>query len=151
VSYNDIQSSGAFGLQWGVSAVATIQLRSIVVSSNTISGGGNPGVYIIGGPGTVSGNTITGADTGIWVDVASGVHVAANVIKNSVEYGIAVTSMDNAGAPAVSPSSNNFITGNFVHGSGTYDLYWDQASGSINNHWCGNVYKTSSPSVLPSC
>jgi len=151
VSDNDIQSSGAFGLQWGVSAVATIQLRSITVSSNTISGGGNPGIYILGGPGTVSGNIITGADTGLWLDDASGVHVAGNVIKSSVEYGIAVTSVNNAGAQVVTPSSNNFITGNFVHGSGTYDLYWDQATGSINNHWCGNFYHTSSPLVLPSC
>ena len=151
VSDNDIKNSGAFGPQWGVSAVATIQLRSIVVSSNTILGGGNPGIYILGGPGTVSGNIITGADTGVWLDVASGVHVTGNVIKNSVEYGIAVTSVNNAGARVVTPSSNNFIIGNFVHGSGTYDLYWDQATGSNNNHWCGNIYHTSSPSPLPSC
>jgi len=159
VSGNDIQSSGAFGPSWGVSAVATIDLKSILVSLNTISGGGNPGIYILGGPGTVIGNTITGADTGVWVDDASGVHVAGNLIKNSVDYGIAVTSMNNAGAPSwvVTPSSNNFIVGNFVHGTvgGTtstgYDLYWDQATGSVNNHWCGNFYHTSSPTVLPGC
>jgi hypothetical protein len=159
VSGNDIQSSGAFGPQWGVSAIATIDLKSILVSLNTISGGGNPGIYILGGPGTVIGNTITGADTGVWVDDASGVHVAGNLIKNSVDYGIAVTSVNNAGAPSwvVTPSSNNFIVGNFVHGTvgGTastgYDLYWDQATGSVNNHWCGNFYHTSNPSVLPGC
>ena len=87
----------------------------------------------------------------MWIDVASGVHVVGNVIKNSVEYGIAVTSVNNAGALVVTPSSNNFIMGNFLHGSGTYDLYWDQATGSNNNHWCGNFYHTSYPSVLPSC
>ena len=151
VSDNNIQSSGAFGFQWGVSAVATIDLKSILISSNTISGGGNPGIYANGDPGTVIGNIITGADTGVWVDVASGVHVAGNVIKNSVEYGIAVTSLNNAYAAVATPSSNNYIIGNFVHGSGTYDLYWDQATGSINNHWCGNVYTSSSPSVLASC
>jgi len=154
VSGNNIQSSGAFGPQWGVSAVATITLKSLLVSLNTISGGGNPGIYILGGPGTVVGNTITGAYTGVWVDYASGVHVAGNVIKNSVEYGVAVTSVNNAGAFwTLTPSSNNYIIGNIVHGTAStgYDLYWDQATNSNNNHWCLNVYHTSSPSVLPGC
>jgi len=136
---------------WYYSVIWVATLKSTIISSNTISAGGAPGIYLNGGPGMISGNTITGADTGVWLDMASGVHVAGNAIRNSVEYGISLTSSNVAGSSATTPSSKNFIVGNFVHNSGTYDLYWDQATGSINNHWCGNVYKTSSPSVLPSC
>lgn len=100
-------------------------------------------IYITGGPGMVSGNTITGSYDGVWVDAASGVSVMNNIIKGSAQYGIALTS-----EPPVY-SNNNKITGNFVLGSSVDDLYWDGlGTGDV---WCHNIYQTSSPSVLPSC
>jgi len=153
VSGNTFQNSYA-GPQnsqnaWGYSVIASITLRSTIISLNNIAGGGSDGIYLNGGPGTVIGNTITGAYDSVSLDVASGVHVAGNVIRSSVDDGINVMSFNYAGSSTTAPSSNDFIVGNFVHNSGTYDLYWD-GSGT-NNHWCGNVYTSSSPSVLPSC
>jgi len=135
------------------SVIWSIALKSVAISGNKILAGGSLGIYVRGSIGTVSGNIITGANTGLWLDDASGLHVVGNVIGNSAEFGIALTSVDACGCPSPTPSSNNYFIGNIVHGTAStgYDLYWDHATGSINNHWCGNVYKTSSPSVLPSC
>jgi len=134
---------------WGYSVIVSVALKSTTVSLNNIAGGGADGIYLNGGPGTIIGNTITGAFDGVSLDVASGVHVAGNVIRNSVDNGINVTSINYAGSVPGTPSSNDFIMGNFVHNSGTYDLYWDgQGTGNV---WCHNIYQTSSPSVLPSC
>jgi len=149
VSGNTFQNSYPGGSGWYYSAIVSITLKSTLISSNNIAGGGSDGIYLNGGPGAIVGNTITGAYDAVSLDVASGVHVAGNVIRNSVNNGINVTSINYAGSSSTSPSSHDFIVGNFVHNSGSYDLYWD-GSGT-NNHWCGNVYKTSSPSVLPSC
>jgi len=134
---------------WGDSVIASVNLRSINITANTIAAGGAPGIYLNGGTGVVTGNNITGAYTGVWLDEASGVRVANNTITNSVEYGIALTSSNEAGSSATTPSSNDSVTGNVVRNSGTYDIYWD-GSGS-NDHWCGNVYTSSSPKILPSC
>jgi hypothetical protein len=146
VSGNVFQNSYAGGDGWYYSVVVGITLKSTIVSSNYISGGGSPGAYINGGPGTVSLNTITGADTGVWLDSASGVYVAGNIIRNSVEYGIALTSTNVAGSSAPLLSNNNKITGDLVHGSGTDDLYWDGLG--TGNVWFGNICHTSSPTGL---
>ena len=53
------------------------------MSRNTIFGGGkgthNPAnaVYVTGGPGQVSGNTVTGSYIGVWLDAATGAQAAA--------------------------------------------------------------------------
>lgn len=142
VSGNVFQNSHPAGNNPFASVIVSLELESTIVSSNTIAGGGSPGVYITDGPGTVISNAITGADTGVWLDSASGVLVVGNVIKNSVEYSIAVTSTNAFGLPITpSPSSNNFIVGNFVHNSGIYDLYWDGVG--TGNVWYGNYYSTS--------
>jgi len=123
--------------------IASVMLKSVIVSMNSIQGGGSPGIYVYNQPGIVVGNSINGASTGVWVDAASGVHVMGNIIKSSTQFGISVTSE----TPLL--SNNNLISGNFVHGSGLSDLYWDgQGTG---NGWCHNIYQTSDPSVLPSC
>ena len=148
---NTFQNSYVGGSAWYDSVIVSASLKSTIVSLNKIAGGGSTGIYLNGGPGTIIGNTITGAYDGVSLDVASGVRVAANVVRNSVDDGINLMSSNYAGSAGTSPSSNDYIIGNFVHNSGAYDLYWDQATGSINNHWCGNIYQTSSPTVLPSC
>ena len=131
--------------------IISVSLNSVLISKNVIQGSSpqfSAGVYITDGPGTVSGNTITGASTGVWVDSASGVTVKGNIVRDSGQYGIALTSTNADLLPVPPPaSSNNFIIGNFVHGSGVYDLYWDQATGSTNNHWCGNTYTTSNTAL----
>ena len=125
-------------------------LSSFVVSGNTVLSGG-AGVEIANLPGNVgwvSGNTILGAMAGVLLGASTligsaftgpvyGIHVTANVIKNSVDYGIAV----------VGGSSNNTVAFNLVKGSGLYDLYWDQTG--TNDLWYGNIYATSSPATLP--
>jgi len=149
ISGNTFQNGYDGGSGWYYSAIVGITLKSTIVSLNKIAGGGSDGIYLNGGPGTMIGNTITGADTGVWMDMASGGHVAGNVITNSVQYGISVTSTNAAGSTATTPSSNNIVLGNFVHNSGTYDLYWDgQGTGNV---WCHNIYQTSSPLIVPSC
>jgi len=114
----------------------TSSFKSLVISGNTIIGGGAAGIYVTGGPGQVFANNVVGANTGVQVDYANNVHVTANLIRNSGQWGIAVTD----------GSSNNVITGNFVHGSGAYDLYWDNTG--TGNVWHENFCSTSSPSGL---
>lgn len=129
-------SSGLYFPTWGYSAIISYSLKSLVVSQNTILGGGAAGIYVSGGPGVVSGNTITGTVVGVWVDSANGTLVTANVIKNSTQWGIALTD----------GSSNNLVAGNIVKNSGQFDLYWDGTG--TGNVWIGNHYQTSSPSGL---
>jgi len=118
------------------SAIISNSSSSLTVWQNTILGGGSAGVYIKGGPAVIGGNTITGSYDGVWVDQANGVHVTDNVIKNSAQYGIALTD----------ESSHNVITGNLIKTSGTFDLCWDQTG--TGNTWQGNQYDTSSPPGL---
>jgi len=151
VSGNTFQNTYAGGNAWYDGVIVSASLKSTIISLNNVAGGGSDGIYLNNGPGTIFGNTITGAYDSISLDVASGVHVAGNVIRNSVDNGINVMSFNYAGSASTSPSSNDFIIGNFLHNSGTYDLYWDQATGSVNNHWCANIFTSSSPPVLPSC
>jgi len=158
--------------EWYSSVVASMSLANVVVSQNTIFGGGTGsskipanGVYVTGGPGQVSGNTVTGSYIGVWVDAATVVQAVAthnrprwrghpvfssssvitpshnvlvtgNVIKNSAEYGIALTH----------GSSDNTITGNVIMKSGAFDLYWDQTG--TGNVWTADVCMTSSPPGL---
>jgi hypothetical protein len=132
-------SCGCYGTDWYYSAVISSNLKSLSVSLNTITNspaGGATGVYVTGGPATVIGNLITGTNTGVQVDNANGVHVAANVVRNSVQYGIALTD----------GSSSNQVTWNFVHNSGAFDLYWDGTG--TGNIWHANLCQTSSPSGL---
>jgi parallel beta-helix repeat protein len=139
VSGNVFQTDTSYGdyyPTWGYSVIVSYSLKSIVVSGNTILGGGAAGVYVSGGPGVVSGNTITGSNTGVQVDSANGVLVAGNVIKNSAQWGIALTD----------GSSNNLVAGNLVKNSGQFDLYWDMTG--TGNVWIGNQYQTSSPTKL---
>jgi len=118
------------------SVIISEGLASLSVSLNTISDGGSAGVYIVGGPATVVANAILDSYVGVWVDYANSVSVAGNLVKDSAEYGIAVTD----------GSSNNTVAFNFVKGSGAYDLYWDGTG--TGNVWIGNFHKTSSPSGL---
>jgi parallel beta-helix repeat protein len=125
------------------SVVASYDLISVVVSQNTIFGGGTGGtrvpangIYITGGPGQVIGNTVTGSYNGVWLDTATGIQVTGNTVVGSANYGIALTET----------SSNNLIAHNVVMHSVVNDLYWDLTG--TDNAWCGNVYLASSPSVL---
>ena len=120
----------------GCPVIYSLSLESVAISENIISGGGSPGVYLSGGPGTVVGNIITGAYAGVWVDYANYVHVSGNLIWNSAEWGIAVTD----------GSSHNLIDHNIVLDSGAYDLYWDQTG--TGNVWTHNACSTSSPPGL---
>jgi parallel beta-helix repeat protein len=144
VSGNTFQTDTSCGCYVGAdpadwSVILSQNLESVSVSQNTILGGGSAGVAVFGGPGMVSGNTIANSYVGVWLNDSRGVQVTGNTIKNSATWGIAVTNV----------SSNNLIARNIVMGSGAYDLYWDQTG--TGNVWCGNLYHTSSPSVLPSC
>ena len=141
VSGNVLQtdtSCGCYGesLPADYSVIISESLTSLVVSGNLILGGGAAGIYVAGGPGVVSGNTILGSFVGVNLNSANGVHVAGNVIKNSVWWGIALTN----------GSSSNLVTLNYVKGSGAYDLYWDGTG--TGNIWFGNACKTSSPPGL---
>jgi parallel beta-helix repeat protein len=118
------------------SVIVSENLRSLVVSENTFLGGGAAAVYVVGGPAVVSGNTILGSYVGVWVDYANSTTVIGNLIKNSEEYGIAVTD----------GSSYNVVAWNVVKNSGVDDLYWDGTG--TGNVWIGNVYGTSSPPGL---
>ena len=150
-SYSCLLGAPTYACQ-DFSVIYSNSLENVAISQNTVLGGyvpvpggptetnaGAPGIYVLGGPGTVSGNTITGGYVGVWVDYANDVQVTGNTIKNSATWGIAVTD----------GSSYNTITRNIVYGSGTYDLYWDGLG--TGNIWCGNLYHTSYPSVLSSC
>jgi parallel beta-helix repeat protein len=119
----------------GYSVIISQNLKSVVVSQNTILGGGSAGVYVSGGPGLVSGNTILGSYYGVFLDSANDVQVTGNVIKNSAQYGIAVTN----------GSSSNLIAHNIVMNSGVDDLYRDASSTGTGNVWIGNQYQTSNP------
>jgi parallel beta-helix repeat protein len=157
-------------VEWYSSVVVSYSLINFVVSQNTIFGGATGstsanGVYVTGGPGQVTGNTVSGSYIGVWLDAATDVQAAAmhnrwpqwghpglisgntitpsrnvlvtdNVIKNSAEYGIALTQ----------GSSDNVITGNLIMKSGVFDLYWD-GTGS-GNVWKVDVCQTSSPRGL---
>jgi parallel beta-helix repeat protein len=151
--------------------VVSYSLINFVVSQNTVFGGATGstsanGIYITGGPGQVTGNTVTGSYIGVWPDAATSAQAAAmhsrwprwqghhglisgntitptfnvlvmgNVIKNSAEYGIALTQ----------GSSDNVIAGNLIMNSGKFDLYWDQTG--TGNVWKADVCQTSSPPGL---
>jgi len=153
-------------VEWYSSAVVSYSLINFVVSQNKIFGGATGstsanGVYVTGGPGQVTGNTVTGSYIGVWLDAATrtqaaamhsqwprwrhhhglingntvsyDVLVTANVIKNSAEYGLALTN----------GSSDNVIAGNIIMNSGVFDLYWDQTG--TGNVWKADVCQTSSP------
>jgi parallel beta-helix repeat protein len=121
----------------GSPVVWSYLLKSLVLSSNKIYGGlVEPGLYDLGGPATVSGNTILGSNVGVWIDYANNATVIGNLIKNSAEYGIAVTD----------GSSYNVVAWNVVKNSGVDDLYWDGTG--TGNVWFGNVFGTSSPPGL---
>jgi len=118
-------------------------LASWVVSGNTVLGGGGgvnggviAGVDIGVGPSVIAGNTISGAYIGVYLTGAIDTEVNGNLIKNSVQYGIALTD----------ESSDNLIEWNGVSHSGVYDLYWDGTG--TGNVWFGNMCKTSSPPGL---
>jgi len=149
-----------------------VSLVNVVVSGNMIFGGGTGithnaanGVYITGGPGQVTGNTVTGSYIGVWLDAATevqaaathsrprwrvhpglissstitpthGVPVTGNVIKNSAEYGIAL----------MHGSSDNVIAGNVIMKSGAFDLYWDKTG--TGDVWKADICQTSSPPNL---
>jgi parallel beta-helix repeat protein len=127
--------------EWYSSVVVSYSLINVVVSQNTIFGGATGstsanGIYVTGGPGQVSGNTVTGSYIGVWLDAATSVQVTGNVIKNSAQYGIALTN----------GSSDNVIAGNLIMKSGVFDLYWDKTG--TGNVWKADVCQTSSPPGL---
>jgi parallel beta-helix repeat protein len=128
-------------VEWYSSVVVSYSLINVVVSQNTIFGGATGstsanGIYVTGGPGQVSGNTVTGSYIGVWLDAATGIQVTGNLIKNSAEYGIALTQ----------GSSDNVITGNLIMKSGVFDLYWDTTG--TGNVWKADVCQKSSPPGL---
>lgn len=136
VSGNVLQTDTSFGgyVQTDpadYSVIVSQSLKSLVVSHNKILGGGSAGVYVVGGPGEVSGNTILGSYVGVWLGNANGIKVTDNVIKNSAQWGIALTD----------GSSKNLVASNLVKNSGVFDLYWD-GTGS-GNVWKANQYTTS--------
>ncbi len=124
------------GLPSDYSVIISESLKSLVVSGNLILGGGSAGVYVNGGPGVVSGNTILGSYDGVNLNSTDGVHVTGNLIKNSAQWGIALTN----------ESSYNVVAWNLVKNSGAYDLYWDGTG--TDNTWAYNVCQTSSPPGL---
>jgi len=141
VSGNVFQTDTSCGCYVGslpgtYSVLLSISLASLAVSQNTILDGGAAGVYVDGGPGVVSGNTILGSYVGVNLNSTDSVHVTGNVIKNSAWWGIALTNA----------SSYNVVAFNLVKGSGQYDLYWDGTG--TGNVWFGNMCKTSSPPGL---
>ena len=117
-------------------AIFSYDARSLLVAGNQLAGGVSPGIYVAGGPAVVVGNQVPGTYVGVWVDYASNVSVAGNVVQYSSAVGIAVTD----------GSSNNLIAWNLVTGSGLFDLYWDQTG--TGNVWSHNICQTSSPSGL---
>jgi parallel beta-helix repeat protein len=128
-------------VEWYSSVVASMSLVNVVVSQNTIFGGATGstsanGIYVTGGPGQLSGNTVTGSYIGVWLNATTGVQVTGNVIKNSAWYGIALTK----------GSSDNVITGNLIMNSGKFDLYWDTTG--TGNVWKADVCQKSSPPGL---
>ena len=152
ISGNTFQNSYAGPSNWYTSVIYSLS-KSTIVSLNNIAGGGQPGIYLNGGTGTIIGNKIAGASTGIWLDAVNGVHVAGNVVTNSVMSGIALTDYNFAGFGTTPPySSNNMIIGNSVHNSGTCtatqgcDLWWDGLGTGNVFHW--NFCTTSQPSGL---
>jgi len=151
ISGNTFQNSYPVESSWYYSVIYSLSLKSTIVSLNSIAGGGQPGIYLNGGPGTIIGNKIAGASTGIWLDAVSGVQVAGNIVTNSLMSGIALTDF-NYGGFGTTPSSNNMITGNFVHNSGACtltqgcDLWWDGLGTGNVFHW--NYCMTSQPSGL---
>ena len=151
VSGNTFQSIYAGESVWDTSVIYSLSLKSTIVSLNSIAGGGQPGIYVNGGPGTIIGNKIAGASTGIWLDAVSGVQVAGNIVTNSLMSGIALTNFNFPGL-GTTPSSNNVIIGNSVHGSGICtatqgcDLWWDGSGTGNVFHW--NFCTTSQPSGL---
>jgi parallel beta-helix repeat protein len=141
VSGNVFQTNTSYGVYvptepWGYSVILSYSLKSVVVSQNTILGGGAAGIFVVGSPGVVSGNTILESYDGVWLNSTNNVQVTANVIKNSAQYGIALTN----------GSSYNLIAYNVVKYSGAYDLYWDGTG--TGNFWIGNEYQTSYPKRL---
>jgi parallel beta-helix repeat protein len=118
--------------EWFSSVVASMSLANVVVSQNTIFGGGGStsanGVYVTGGPGEVTGNAVTGSYIGVWLNATTGVQVTGNVIENSAEYGIALTK-----------GSSEQVTGNAVTGS--YIGVWLNATTGVQV--TGNVIKNS--------
>ena len=151
VSGNTFQNSYPVESSWYYSVIYSLSLKSTIVSLNNIAGGGQPGIYLNGGPGTIIGNRIAGASTGIWLDAVSGAQVAGNIVTNSLMSGIALTDF-NYGGFGTTPSSNNMITGNSVHNSGVCtatqgcDLWWDGLGTGNVFHW--NFCTTSQPSGL---
>jgi parallel beta-helix repeat protein len=117
-------------------ALGAVDTVSAILSGNAVFQGGW-GVFVSGGPATVSGNLILGTYDGVYLYAANYTHVTGNVIKNSGYGGINVTG----------DSSYDTIAYNLVKGSGLYDLYWDQTG--IGDLWYGNIYATSSPATLP--
>jgi len=149
VSGNVIQTNTSCGCYLAdTPAIGFGELASFVASGNTIVGGG-VGIGVIGGPGSIWGNTIRGAIEGIglgcpggvtcivYPDVAAtGIHVTGNFIKNSGQFGIAVQN----------GSSNNTVAYNHIRLSGVDDIYWDGTG--TDNEWSHNYCKTSSPPGL---
>jgi hypothetical protein len=141
VAGNTIQTDSSCGCYDPTSpyfaAIYSYDARSLLVAGNQLAGGVSPGIYVAGGPAVVVRNQVPGTYVGVWVDYAGDVSVAGNVVQYSTAVGIAVTD----------GSSHDLIAGNLVTGSSLFDLYWDQTG--TGDHWVGNHYATSSPSMLP--
>ena len=110
-------------------------LVSGVLSGNTVIGGGG-GVFVYNTSAVVRGNVILGAYDGVYLWNVTNTPVTGNVVKASVQYGIALTN----------ESSYNLVAHNLVKGSGVYDLYWDGTG--TDNTWVHNLCQTSSPAGL---
>ena len=132
-------------------AILSISTQGTDVFRNEIRGAGAFGVDIIQGPGTVVRNEIRGAQVGIWVESSTGVVVSGNVIKDSGQWGIAVTNgtsfwgsiLGAWGYDTTAGSSSTFVAHNAIRNSGVVDLYWDQ--NGTGNVWTRNRCQTSDP------
>ncbi len=110
--------------------------RSTLVVGNEIIGAGPAGVRVYDGNGAVAGNEIRGSGIGVLVQTSAGVRVTGNRVLDSGMLGIAL----------VDGSSDTFVAGNEVKGSGAFDLFWDGlGSGNV---WRGNICETSEPPGL---
>ena len=132
----DVSSNYIYADEKSGGGIVSVSMKSMVVTGNEIRGAGPLGVYVFDSAGVVRGNEIRSSAVGVWVDASADVLVRNNEIKDSAQWGIALTS----------GSSGNSIIRNEVKNSGAYDLYWDQTGSG--NVWRNNEYKTSDPPGL---
>jgi hypothetical protein len=94
------------------------------------------GVYVTGGPGQVTGNTVTGSYIGVWLDAATGSSVSS---VSSVQGAAMHSRLPRWGHPGlisgntITPSHDVLVTGNVIKNSAEYGIALTEGTGpSIN-------------------